>query len=90
MNLTQPTPRDIACTTPPPPRENRIFLALQWHIPNTADLVPIHGLAATYTDACRLESPNGSEYSGIGARIRNSWRLTHKSLGTKVTEGNSV
>lgn len=90
MDQAQSTPRGIA---PTPPREDKIFLAIQWHILNRENLLPLHGLAATYTDACRKDSHNGSEYTGIDARIRNSWRLAQKSLGSLVaapTEGNSV
>ena len=85
MNQAQATPYST------PPHGDRIFLALQWHILNQENLLPLHGLASTYTDACRQESPNGSEYTGIEARIRNSWRLTQKSLGTQVAaEGHCV
>lgn len=59
---------------------SKINEALSWLNGGHNNTPGLYSLSSSYMDACRLDSPNGSEYRGISARIRWGWSLLNNTL----------
>lgn len=59
---------------------SKINEAMSWSYSGHNNTPGLYSLSSSYMDACRLDSPNGSEYRGISARIRRCWSLLNETL----------